>query len=489
MCRNGFVKERNAFRPILKSWKNKGFSHERRVTLLDLGDMALLSVGLPVCPVSQGHFGRETPFHPELKGIFLSESSGGTLLAGAACMDITPAQDGLWLAGHARLRKASGIRDPLCVRTLYLSDGETALSFSCLDLVGLRKIHVDQIRKRASGTLPAEGILIFTTHTHDAPDTIGYWGKRLFNVLPVQTGIDPDYMEKVQSQTAASIQAARQQAVPVKVFAACAEAPEDLTRNVRREGFKEDRVFMLRFCDEQDHTVAVLSNYPCHPEMLGHDNLEVSAEFLTDLHRTVEEALGGVSVFLQQALGGMVTGGVSLNDGSFDRSSGEPFIPHLGESLGKLIVGALEDGSESVAPDGRIRFVRREFLVPLKNRKLLLAARMGIIPAQPEELKTRRLLTETSFVEFGPVRMATVPGEALPELGFQIQAILNCPYPFVLCMGCDELGYILPRRYQKDRNYRYENSMSVGPDLSDLLLEEIRWMAWKGERKMQSGMD
>ena len=408
----------------------------------------------------------------------MSDPSIQTFLAGAACRDITPGQDGLWLAGHARTRRARGVRDPLKVRTLVLSDGANSLSLSCLDLVGLRKIHVDQIRRRVRSPAP-ERNLIFTTHTHDAPDTIGYWGPRLAGVLPVRSGIDAAYMERVQSETAACIVEANKAAVAARVFAACAEAPGNLTRNVRRPGFKEDNVLTLRFCDLTGNTIAVLSNYPCHPEMLGHDNLEVSAEFLTDLHRVVEARLGGVSLFIQHALGGMVTGGVSRDDGSFDRRRGEPFLAVLGETLGNLIATALERTSDPLPLNGGIRWARREFPFPLQNRKLRLAARLGLIPADPGELKSGWLTTETSLLEFGPVRMVTVPGEALPELGFQIQAILNCRYPFVLCLGCDELGYILPRRYRNDPCYRYENSMSASPELADLLLEQIRQMTWK----------
>jgi len=157
----------------------------------------------------------------------------------------------------------------------------------------------------------------------------------------------------------------------------------------------------------------------------------------------------------------------------------EASVEFLGSSLGELIVSALEQDPEPLSPDVGLRFVHREFGVPVKRRKLLLAARLGLLPGTGEEIRSRKLMTETSLLEFGPVRMVTVPGEALPELGFHIQAILNCPYPFVLCMGCDELGYILPRRYVKERGYAYERSMCVSQDLSDILLEQIRHMTWK----------
>ena len=400
----------------------------------------------------------------------------GTWTAGAARLEITPLRSGLWLAGHVRPRRAEGVRDPLFVRSLFLSDGRCSFSLSCLDLVGLRKIHVDEIRRRIPEPAERARALVFTTHTHDAPDTIGYWGPRVLGLVPIRSGIDPDYLERVLSQTAACIRQARQAAVPVRMTVGGARVPPSLTRNVRREGFKEDEIRVLHLYDPQDRTVAVLSNYPCHPEMLGHDGRRVSAEFVTDLHRVVETRFGGVSIFFQHALGGMVTGGVSRDDGSFDPVEGEPFIKVLGEALGEAVVRALGSDPEPLDPKAAVRFHRREVRVPMGNRKFLLAARLGLIPAPPEEIRDRHLVTEVSLIGFGPVRMVTVPGEALPEIGFQLRAMLNCRHPFVLCMGCDELGYILPRRYTRHRNYAYENSMSVGPDTADIMLDRIRDM-------------
>lgn len=396
--------------------------------------------------------------------------------AGAACLDITPRRNGLRLAGHARPRRSAGVRDPLCVRTLYLSDGRRSVSLTCLDLLGLRKYHVDRIRERIGAAAERDGVLVFTTHTHDAPDTIGYWGPRLLGAVPFRSGIDPRYMERVLSRTVDCIGQARRSAVPVRLFVSSIGVPRHLTRNVRREGFKEDRIQVLACRDGQDRCVAVLSNYPCHPEMLGHSGRLVSAEFLTDLHRVVASRVGGVSIFLQHALGGMVTGGVTRDDGSFDPARGEPFVRVLGETLGEAVVRAVTGDPQPLEPGEPLRFQRREFLVPLRNRKLVLAARMGLIPAGPEEIRRRRIRTEASLLGFGPVRMAVVPGEALPELGLQLRAMLDRPYPFVLCMGCDELGYILPGRYWKNRNYAYERSMSVGPEVAEILLDQFRRM-------------
>ncbi len=402
--------------------------------------------------------------------------------AGAARLEITPERDGLWLAGHGRPRRFSGVRDPLWVRTLYLEGGDFSAALSCLDLVGLRKVHVDQVRRRAAAILPPDRLLLFATHTHDAPDTIGYWGPRLWGVIPRGSGLDPDYLDQVEERTVESLRQAKANAVPVEVDAACAEVPAELTRNVRRPRFKEDNVYVLRFRDPGGRTVAVLSNYPCHPEMLGASNRRISAEFPGELHRVVEAGLGGVSIFFQHALGGLVTGAGLPEGRPPPPEEAEALLVRLGTTLGQKIVEALERGGDPVDLGLGLRLARRTFTVPLKNRRLYRAARFGLIPVSREELEARLLRTETSLLELGPVRMVTVPGEPLPEVGFQIQAILNCRYPFVLSLGCDQLGYLVPRRYAGLRKYRYENAMSVGPETVDRLLEEIRWMAWKGPR-------
>ncbi|MEW6439619.1 MAG: hypothetical protein AB1640_01670 [bacterium] len=403
-----------------------------------------------------------------------------TLRAGAAKRDITPAQDGLWLAGHGRGRRAEGVRDPLAVRTLYLSDGAVELSLSSVDLIGLRKCQVDEIRRRIGDLVPANNVLVFATHTHSAPDTIGCWGPRRPGLLPFRAGTDPGYLERVFSAAVESISEARANAAPANASVACAEMPADLTRNVRRARFKEDNAHVLRLRSEQDKTLAVLINYPCHPQALGPGNRRISADFVADLHRVVEAETGGMSIFLQQALGGRVTAGAQQTPGSRPSpDSTDAAARRLGEAIGTGISEALRNGGRALPPEARLHVTRKELEVPLRNPRLRAADGVGRAPATREELRDRALATETTLIELGPVRMVTVPGEALPELGFQIQAILNCRFPFVLCLGCDELGYILPRRYENHPRYRYERSFSVAPDLGDILLEKIRQMVWK----------
>jgi hypothetical protein len=49
--------------------------------------------------------------------------------------------------------------------------------------------------------------------------------------------------------------------------------------------------------------LAVVVNYACHPVVLGEDNLQYSADFPSAMNRSVEQAMGGMSFFLQGAPG------------------------------------------------------------------------------------------------------------------------------------------------------------------------------------------
>lgn len=413
---------------------------------------------------------------PQKEERLLKSDSGQLLRAGAAIRDITPLRDGLPLAGHGQNRTATGVRDPLHVRTLYLSSSGVEISLSVLDLVGLRRVHVDGIRDRLKGVCHPESALIFCTHTHSGPDTVGMWGPRLLGLWPKGPTIDPQYLERVQAQTAACIQEARERAVAAYMKVGCVEMPRNLTRNVRRSGFKEDNLSVLHFEDPGGRTLAVLANYPCHPELLGSGNRRVSADFPAALHRVVEGELGGVSLFIQHALGGLVTGGELALDGAEPRTR-EAAADRVGEMLGRAVVEAVRLRSGPVEPLEPLRFARREFIVPVRNRRIWFAARRGLFPLDPQERASRAVRTEIALIQKGPVRMVTLPGEPLPEIGFQVQAILNCRYPFLLCLGSDELGYILPERYAGLRRYRYENVMSLGPAMTVRLLREIRILA------------
>jgi hypothetical protein len=71
--------------------------------------------------------------------------------------------------------------------------------------------------------------------------------------------------------------------------------------------------------------------------------------------------------------------------------------------------------------------------------------------------------TEVARIDLGSVRMVTVPGEVLPKPALALKQEIPGPAPLILALGEDELGYIIdPSDWHKE-TYKYERSVSVGP--------------------------
>jgi hypothetical protein len=73
--------------------------------------------------------------------------------------------------------------------------------------------------------------------------------------------------------------------------------------------------------------------------------------------------------------------------------------------------------------------------------------------------------------------MISIPGEALPNIGHRLKEAMTGKYNFVIGMGNDELGYIIPEEewdwtgtwIDADWTGKYEESMSVGPSTAIII--------------------
>jgi neutral ceramidase len=94
-----------------------------------------------------------------------------TLRAGAAAVDITPAQFPLNMPGGFGPNPATGAHDPFHARALVLDDGRTTLAMVVVDTLGMGREPVDEAKAiafKATG-IPMDKILISSTHTHTGP--------------------------------------------------------------------------------------------------------------------------------------------------------------------------------------------------------------------------------------------------------------------------------------------------------------------------------
>ena len=389
------------------------------------------------------------------------------LRCGVARADITPVEHvpGIPLAGFGFYRRATAVLDPLEAIALHLTDGTRAVTFVAMDLIGFLYPYVDRLRARLRGAGGA--VLPCSTHDHAAPDTIGLWGRSLFGKFPIRSGVVPEYMQKLQSSLESVVRSAARDVQGVSVRAAQFEVPPDWFRNDRKGGGKDDFGEVLAFEAPDGRRLATLVCFAAHPETLWEHNTFVSADYPGALRRRLRELTRAEGLFFSGALGGMVTANVPL---SMDVSGRKAAVERLGAGLAERAVQALE--AAPVVPVDRLEIRTMPLELPLQNWRFRVARRLGILE---REFVLDRVRTEMNLVRIGEeVSVLTAPGECTPEVGRELVECLPGRHRFLFCLGCDEIGYILTPEQFANPEYRYEQSMSLGPATAPALIRAAR---------------
>src|SRR5438309_11080972 len=136
--------------------------------------------------------------------VLLAPAAGAAeLRVGFGETNITPALDGkkpVYIAGFGHNRKATAVADPLMARAVVISDGKTKIALACIDVVGFFHASTQQVRSRLTGF---DHVVVSSTHNHEGPDTLGLWGSSAFT-----SGVDAEYMKKLEDGIVAAVQAA-----------------------------------------------------------------------------------------------------------------------------------------------------------------------------------------------------------------------------------------------------------------------------------------
>ena len=213
--------------------------------------------------------------------------------AGAAVVDIT-GPVGATLGGYGgRTHGATGIHDPLYVRTLLLSDGAESTVIAICDLVGVSARLAEQARAliEAECGIPARNVCIAATHTHDGP---------VDPLLPRGS----DYLGDTARKIAGSVHIAQRALRPVTLKLGAADVTT-ISQNRRDPAGPIETVakVLLAAPEGPGRAVATLVNYACHPTVLERDNYLYTADYPGATAALLEFAVGGAAVFMQGAAG------------------------------------------------------------------------------------------------------------------------------------------------------------------------------------------
>jgi hypothetical protein len=436
------------------------------------------------------------------------------LRAGFGEVDVTPALDGkpVWLAGFGKGRKATHVHDPIMARAAVLDDGKTRVALVAVDVVGLFREPVERVRRLLPGFAY---VLVSSTHNHEGPDTLGLWGPNF-----AISGVDPDYLKRVEDGIVAAVRQADKELQAVRPHIGTAKAPE-LLHDGREPYVKHDEIVALEFRDDAGKPRGIIVQWNCHPETLDSRNTELSADFVGYTVGWLKERHRCPVLYLTGTVGGLMTSlhvaikdaqGKPLADGTFAKTE------RYGHLVAQLADRALKDGKAvRLTP---IAARSRPIFLPMDNKTFRLGWELGVLRreaflwtgdvanAEPADLKggikgkALCVRSEIGWLRLGELEVAAIPGEIYPELvlgkvqdppdpgaDFPDAAIepslygqMKAPYKMMIGLANDELGYIIPKRQWDEKapfcygrkQAQYGEINSLGPETAPLLCGAFR---------------
>lgn len=445
-------------------------------------------------------------------------ATAGEFTVGFGEADLTPelGKKPVYLAGFGQNRKAKKVHDPIMARAVVMADGEEKIALISVDVVGLFLPSVERVREKLPGF---KYVLVSATHNHEGPDTLGLWG-----ASPVQSGIDPEYLKKVQEGCVEAAKVADKARVPALVRIGTAK-DSDLLADGRLPIVKHDELVVLHFrAPKTDKPLGVLVQWNCHPETLASKNTEITADYIYYTVKYLRESQKCPVAYFTGTVGGLMTtlklpvkdeNGKALDDGTFEKAD------RYGYLLAKLTEKALKDAVPITLTPFDIR--TRELLVPVDNNIYRLAWSFGVLDramylwegdptpkkfvAIKDVSKLVAVKTELGYLKLGTLEVAAIPGEIYPELVLgkvqnpadpaadfpespmepAIYDQMKSKHRMLIGLANDELGYFIPKRQWDEKapfcyglkKAQYGEMNSVGPDAAPVICGAFKELVGK----------
>jgi neutral ceramidase len=346
-------------------------------------------------------------------------ADSGTLRAGAARVDITPAADAaLPLSGYAsRIMGFTGIHDDLNVRAIVVDDGATQAAMIGVEIIGFSNADWEKISSRLAREtgIPQAHILLAAVHTHSAPQT-GVYREGADSELVRRRAA---YVGRVEDSIVEAVRRAASSLQPARMGFGTGEAKVNMNRRARNgaggwmlgnnpDGVSDKTVAVIKFETLGGEPIAIFSNYAVHGTVLGAGNLQISSDLPGATARYVEKHFGGkvVSPWTSAAAGDQ--------DPIYRIGTDFRNVAALGEILGEEVVRVAEGIRTS--PRGRIRAMQKVVTCPGK--------RTVQPPGPGREYKYEDadpVPIRLSLLMINDVAIAGVSGEVLTNIGTRLK--------------------------------------------------------------------
>ncbi len=409
----------------------------------------------------------------------------GALKGGCAKVNITPPL-GITLIG-SKGQPSDAVMDDLYAKAMVLSDGRETLAIISADLLytPLEEIAgpVRDIVNEKTG-IPGHNVMVCATHTHSGPEVFTRSKLPSENRLPA-ADIDQAYLATLVRKMADAVLIAHQNMRDVKIGAAYGELPEvhynrrpttedgraemmftlpaeiAATRKTERSpeghvrvtftlepeekplrfGPVDSGVFAMRMEDGNGVVIGSVVGFGCHPVCIyPHLSTAVSADYPAFATRVLEEAEGGISLFL-----------LGLAGNTVPLQRGVKPCEQIGTALGgeALCRLSLIATTDEVA----LKALTKEVVFPARGT-------------------SDSITTEIQVLRLGDAYILGLPGEVLVEVGLEIKRRTNVQKLFIVTLANDAIGYVCHSRAYEEGGYEPQSGTHLAKGAGEIMVEQ-----------------
>jgi len=201
--------------------------------------------------------------------------------------------------------------------------------------------------------------------------------------------------------------------------------------------------------------------------VLGPKQGILSPDLIGPLCEHIADKVGGTAMFMNSAQGGMVTADVRGPDGKDVQTWDECVrIGHLlGDEALRIISAA------TVQPSPHIFCTNKTVRFRVDSPEMLQIMKMSPLGFKSEEQGT--VSTTVNLVNVGNAQILTIPGEALPNIGFYLKRHMKGRNNFLFGLTNDAFGYMLTKvDFNSFKRYEYVSRTSLGEMTAETYITE-----------------
>ena len=351
----------------------------------------------------------------------------------------------------------------LFVRAMVLENNSTRIAIVGIDNLGWPAILGNKARALIKG-IPPENIVIGATHTHSAPDAYGFPNEK-GEVLA-----DFEYLGWVTQQIADAVNEAVENLQPAALKIAVGKAQGKIAYNYYAPQLYDPRCGVIQAVGtkgkNKGKVIATLVNYAIHPEVIGPDRGILSPDLCGPMYDRIEEKVGGVAIFMNSAQGGMVTADNRRPEGKEANDWAE--CQRIGALLADQALKIIENAEPQENP--QLYSVAKTVTFPIESPLMRLVVEHS--PLKTELKDGYNIETQVNLMNIGTAQILTIPGEALPNIGYYLKRKMHTKQPFLFGLTNDAFGYIITKvDYNSFERYNYISRTSLGEMTGEIYIE------------------